>query len=131
MALHTLNNHFQHHRALLQSLYQFCKNELPFNSDQATDTDLEFICSLQALAEAEKYSEDYNYNGQQMICRIVANYPKITPTINRDLFWHFGGDCLHYMSDEEIDLYQQVDELLHENGSMEYSEAKAKLFQLH
>jgi hypothetical protein len=24
--------------------------------------------------------------------------------------WFFGGDCLHFMPDEEIQLYQQLDE---------------------
>ena len=28
----------------------------------------------------------------------------------RDLLWFFGGDCLHYMPDEEISLFQQLDE---------------------
>jgi len=26
------------------------------------------------------------------------------------LLWFFGGDCLHFMPDEEIELYQTLDE---------------------
>ncbi len=123
--------HFQHHQNLLQSLYQHCHKQQPFNTEQASEVDLEFLASLRSLADTKQYSEDYSYQGQSLICRIVAHYPHITPAVSRDLFWYFGGDCLHFMADEEINLYQQVDELRYEDDSISYSEAKAKIFQLH
>ena len=49
------------------------------------------------------------------------------------MFWFFGGECLHYMADEELALYQQLDEKLHENQvePLDYAEVKASIFQLH
>lgn len=125
------NNHFLHHQALLQSLYQHCRQQLPFSSEQASDTDREFLAALQQLAEAGQHSDSYNHRGQLLIGRIVANYPHITPAVNRDLFWYFGGDCLHFMADQEIALYQQLDQRLFDDDSLEFAEIKAKVFQLH
>ena len=28
----------------------------------------------------------------------------------RDLLWFFGGDCLHFMPDDEIEMYQALEE---------------------
>ena len=40
----------------------------------------------------------------------VDRYPQIAHLVPRDLLWFFGGDCLHFMPDEEIALYQALDE---------------------
>ncbi|QKZ06083.1 MULTISPECIES: PA2817 family protein [Pseudomonas] len=50
------------------------------------------------------------YLGQDLMCQIIQRYPQIAHLIPRDLLWFFGGDCLHYMPDEEIDLYQALEE---------------------
>ena len=124
-------SYFQHHQTLLHALLQHCQKTLPFSSEQANEVDLELLALLQRLGESEQRTETYSSDGQALICRIVGQYPHITPAINRDLFWYFGGDCLHYMADEEIARYQQADELLHEGEAVEYSEAKATVFKLH
>lgn len=128
-------DYFTHHQALLQALCSHCKTQLPFSSDQASDVDREFLDSLQSLSQAAQGDEDYQFTGQSLIARIVAQYSHITPIVNRDLFWYFGGDCLHYMSDDEMAQYQQVDELLYsssqEQAPMNYADAKARIFQLH
>jgi len=51
------------------------------------------------------------YLGQDILTQVISRYPQIAHLIPRDLLWFFAGDCLHYLSDEEIDLYQA---LLHE-----------------
>jgi len=50
------------------------------------------------------------YLGQDLMCQIIQRYPQIAHLVPRDLLWFFGGDCLHYMPDEEIDLYQALEE---------------------
>ena len=56
-------------------------------------------------------SPDENlYLGQDLICQIIHRYPQIAHLVPRDLLWFFGGDCLHFMPDEEIALYQALDE---------------------
>jgi hypothetical protein len=57
------------------------------------------------------------------------------PLLNRDLLWFFGGNCLHYMPDDEISFYQQLEELrfsAEEAGNgFDYAAAKQSLTQTH
>lgn len=48
--------------------------------------------------------------GQDLICQVFHRYPQVAHLVPRDLLWFFGGDCLHFMPDEEIALYQELDE---------------------
>ncbi len=127
------SSYFNHHQHLLQALYKHCQKTLPFADERANEVDLEFLDNLKSLSEAAGSDESFVQQGQSMICRIVAHYQHITPAVNRDLFWFFGGECLHYMADEELALYQQLDEKLHENPAktQDYAEVKASIFQLH
>ena len=54
------------------------------------------------------------YLGQDLLCQVIQRYPQIAHLVPRDLLWFFGGDCLHYMPDEELDLYQQLEERRYE-----------------
>ena len=124
---------FNHHHQLLQALYQHCKKQLPFCDERASEVDIEFLASLKALSEATGSSDSFEQQGQSIICRIVTHYQHITPSVNRDLFWFFGGECLHYMADEELALYQQLDEKLYQSDAttLDYAELKASVFKLH
>lgn len=70
----------------------------------------DLIAKLDDIHNTTAIDQDFYDNGQQIICRIIGGFPQLTPQIPRPLLWFFGGDCLHYMPDEEIDLYQQLDE---------------------
>ncbi len=50
------------------------------------------------------------YLGQDLMCQVIHRYPQIAHLVPRDLLWFFGGDCLHFMPDEEITLFQALDE---------------------
>ena len=50
------------------------------------------------------------YLGQDILTQVISRYPQIAHLIPRDLLWFFAGECLHYLSDEEIDMYQALDE---------------------
>ncbi|MFT0865737.1 PA2817 family protein [Pseudomonas sp. CAM1A] len=50
------------------------------------------------------------YLGQDLICQVIQRYPQIAHLVPRDLLWFFGGDCLHFMPDEELALYQELEE---------------------
>jgi hypothetical protein len=62
---------------------------------------------IEALADGNQESL---YLGQELLCQVITRYPQIAHLVPRDLLWFFGGDCLHYMPDDEIDLYQQLEE---------------------
>lgn len=61
--------------------------------------------------------EEYAYLGQDLLSQIFSRYPQIAHQVPRDLLWFFGGDCLHFMPDEELALYQRLDERRHEAES--------------
>jgi len=46
-----------------------------------------------------------------LVARLFDTFPEFAPTFPRQLLWFFGGDCLHYMADEEITRFQQLDEM--------------------
>ena len=50
------------------------------------------------------------YLGQDIMCQVIQRYPQIAHLVPRDLLWFFGGDCLHFMPDEELELYQALEE---------------------
>ena len=50
------------------------------------------------------------YLGQDILCQVIQRYPQIAHLVPRDLLWFFGGDCLHFMPDEELELYQALEE---------------------
>lgn len=50
------------------------------------------------------------YLGQDLISQIFQRYPQIAHLVPRDLLWFFGGDCLHFMPDEEIEIYQRLED---------------------
>jgi hypothetical protein len=62
---------------------------------------------IATLADDE---QDSLYLGQELLCQVITRYPQIAHLVPRDLLWFFGGDCLHYMPDNEIELYQQLEE---------------------
>ncbi len=50
-------------------------------------------------------------DGPALVSRLFTTYPDFAPAFPRDLLWFFGGDCLHFMPDDEIAVYQQLDDM--------------------
>ena len=128
--------YFELQLSLLKRLVALVEQTEPFTTTPMKESDEEFFHSLIRLAQdMENHEGDYLYQGQQVISRIVSGYPHITPVIPRDLLWYFGGDCLHFMPDEEIQNFQQLDDLRFEAEAQEqpfdWEQAKASVFKLH
>ena len=70
---------------------------------------------LRELAEAFSAlaadSSDFYTVAPELVARLFDTYPEFAPTFPRELLWFLGGECLHYMADEEIARFQQLDEL--------------------
>ncbi len=68
--------------------------------------------SLRELAQSfgQLEAESIYSEGPALVDRLFTTYPDFAPTFPRELLWFLGGDCLHYMPDDEIQLYQQLDE---------------------
>lgn len=46
--------------------------------------------------------QDMYLEGPALVSRLFTTYPDFAPTFPRELLWFFGGECLHFMPDEEI-----------------------------
>jgi len=128
--------YFELQLSLLKRLVALVEQTEPFTTSPMAESDEEFFHSLIRLTQdMENHEGDYLYQGQQVLSRIVSAYPHITPVIPRDLFWHFSGDCLHFMPDDEIERFQQLDDLRFEaeakDQPFDWEQAKASVFKLH
>lgn len=102
-------SHLDHHLALLAHLRSILQaiGEAEQVSDESHALFLERFDEL--LADLKDNPED-RHAGQDLVCQVFHRYPQIAHMIPRELLWFFGGDCLHYMPDEEIEMFQQLDE---------------------
>lgn len=96
----------KHVRLILQAMAE--QEVVPEGNHEA------FLERFDDVVQAVEQGTDDLYLGQEIICQIFMRYPQISPMIPRDLLWFFGGDCLHYMPDHEIELFQQLEERRYE-----------------
>lgn len=126
--------YYLYHLELLNTLIVKITLLPPFNEVNPNSDDLEFLNALSDLA-TKTQTDNWRENGQTLLCRIVGGYSHLMPLLQRDLLWFFGGDCLHYMPDEEIEIFQQLDEMREiakNNGTpFDYKETRAKVTGLH
>ncbi len=101
-------SYIEFHQRLLIAFINQIKVQAPFNLEHSDQDDQGFINDLEQLPNIG--GSQQLIQGQQLLCKLVATYHHLMPLLPRDLLWYFGGDCLHYMPDEEISLYQQLDE---------------------
>jgi hypothetical protein len=104
------NTHIDHHLALLQQLRTIlvALGEAEQILDDSHAMYLERYDEL--LSDLPIDPEASLYLGQDLISQIFQRYPQIAHLVPRDLLWFFGGDCLHFMPDEEIEMYQALEE---------------------
>lgn len=115
------------HLHLLNAFIAQAEQQPPFCLEDINLDDQEFIAELKQLPQTE--GPELLNQGQQLLCKIVAAYPHLMPILPRDLLWFFGGDCLHYMPDEEIHIFQELDEQRHyaKENNLPFSYEKARL----
>ena len=77
---------------------------------------------------------DLYERGPGLVALLFASVPDLAPVFPRELIWFMGGDCLHYMPDEELTVFQQLDEMRAEAAArgdvLDYHAEKAKLLKL-
>src|SRR6056300_1546646 len=70
----------------------------------------------------------------EAVCSLFTHFGEMTPLFPRDVLYLLGGECLHYMPDEEISAYQELDELRfsaeHQGKSFNWAQAKETLKKL-
>jgi len=121
------------HLQMLSTFINRIKVQPPFSLEDCNQEDQDYLNQLIQLPHSE--GSEHLIQGQYLLCRIVAAYPHLMPLLPRDLLWFFGGDCLHYMTDEEIEHFQQLDEKLqqakHNKEAFSYEQARLNVFGLH
>lgn len=104
------SSHLDHHLALLAQLRGILV-ALGEAEQILDDSHALFIERYDELiSELPNDTESSLYLGQDLISQIFHRYPQIAHLVPRDLLWFFGGDCLHFMPDEEIEMFQALDE---------------------
>lgn len=127
----------RHHTLiLLKDFLNIMEQGFPFNQSSIPEEDQTFHSQLKDLiSRLENPAEDATFDGQHWISRLFRNYPSLAPHLGREVLWYMGGEALHFMPDEEIEKFQQLDEAVQdsfENGSeLDYLALKSKLFNNH
>ncbi len=127
--------YFDYHVDLLKKFKDSIQKYPPYHKSLAdlTETDIAVMAALDELCQYKHTTEQVIERGQWLIERIVSGYNELMPLLSRDLLWFFGGDSLHYMPDDEIRFYQQLDELRYaaesQDRPFDMEEAKAYLQQ--
>lgn len=104
----TTDAHMQHHIELLKYLRQVLQTLA--NEDVVPEEHQEFILRYDELIGQMQQGADDHYLGQELISQVFQRYPQIAHQVPRDLLWFFAGECLHFMTDDEIANYQLLEE---------------------
>jgi len=87
----------------------------PFNTTDLAEEEIDFLEKWdQLIARIESNAPDYTFDAQEVLSRFIRCYPNLVPLIKRELLWFMGGECLHFLGDEEINFYQQLEDQLYE-----------------
>ncbi|MFT7288412.1 MAG: hypothetical protein ACI87W_002530 [Halieaceae bacterium] len=72
--------------------------------------------------------------GPMLVARMLTVAPQLAEHFPRDLLWYLGGQCLHFMPDEEIELLGDLDEQRRaaaaEGRNFDWGAARARILQL-
>ena len=75
----------------------------------------ELVAAIEALIHTlQQADSDYALDGQTLVSKIKQHYPELDEALDSELLWFFAGDCLHWLQDEELTLYQRLDEKRHQ-----------------
>lgn len=121
-----MNERLKYHLDLLQNVLQRLERAQATADGIISD---EIIHQLKQLIELlTQQSPDAYDAGRDWLSHILTHVPQLTPAIDRDLLWFFGGECLHFMGDEELELFQQIDEqeALHESSEQPFDRVAFK-----
>lgn len=121
----------RHHTLiLLKDFMEILKQGIPFNQDPLEEDEASFLEQLaQLITDIENSSPDYSFNGQIWLSRLFRNFPTFSPLLGREVLWYFAGDALHFMPDEEIEKFQQLEDALAEGDeNFDYLAAKIAIF---
>ena len=87
-----------------------------------------------AFAELAATPERVPDEAPALVARLLTTAPQVAGEFPRDLLWYLGGECLHFMPDDEIEQYARLDEQRREaalgNRPFSWNDARAALLKL-
>ena len=103
-------------------LRQRIAEHTPFDQPELAEEELDFLEKWDNLIKnIQENTHDYTFDAQEVLSRFIRCYANLVPLIKRELLWFIGGECLHFLGDEEIALYQQLEDHLYELDSQNKS----------
>lgn len=92
----------------LELLQQTQERLIKANQQMPDMVSEELLNNLAAAVNAltEQQAQAYD-QAQDTIAQMAQYYPQLVPAIDRKLLWLLGGNCLHFLTDEEINQFQQ------------------------
>ncbi|TYL47745.1 PA2817 family protein [Marinomonas sp. IMCC 4694] len=99
-------------------LRQRIAEHTPFDQTNLAEEEIDFLKKWDKLMNhIQDSAQDYTFDAQEIVSRFIRCYANLVPLIKRELLWFIGGECLHFLGDEEIALYQQLEDQLYELDS--------------
>ena len=104
-----MNNRLKYHLELLNETLSRIEKAAA-NESGVIDADIlqQFRDVIDQLTEHRDSAYD---PGQDLLSKIGTHQPQLMPAVDRALLWFFGGECMHFLSDEEITRFQHLDEM--------------------
>jgi len=118
-----LTDFHQFHLNLLKLGYNNLIKQPPFNDTEHYSAEAEELLDLfnEVVNAYEQHAFEAFELGQTLMTRVIAAFPQALPLLSRDLLWLFGGDCIHFLGDDEIAQYQTLDEARHQQEAQDAS----------
>ncbi|CUB03921.1 PA2817 family protein [Marinomonas fungiae] len=99
----------------LQVLQQRIQEHDPFDRSELAEEEQDFINKWGELIIAGNQAQpEFLFDAQELLSRFIRCYPNLVPLMHRELLYFVGGECLHFLGDEELAFYQQIDEQLYD-----------------
>jgi len=121
--------YLQHCRGLLNDFARELGQRTEFLAEE--DPLRQLSRGFQRVAEGQ---ENLYTEGPLLIGRLFTHFPDFAPTLPRELLWFFGGECLHYMPEEEIAQFQELEQMrlsaAARGETLDIRDARAKLLKL-
>ena len=113
-------SYIEFHTTLLNHLLEQTKKLITLEAGAPFENGQNIIEQLESLLAGESIlTEAFAFEGQTLVGNLIRNFPELMPHVARDLLWLFGGECLHFMEDNEIEAFQHLAESYHDAQSAE------------
>lgn len=108
------------HRDLTDQLVTLVKSRMLQDGDEDYTLQGTLEELIAYLSDPKTDLDLRNAAGQRLLSFIVSRFQDIMPHVPRDLFWYFGGDCLHFLGDDEIQSFQDLEDSFYEQLTAEH-----------